>query len=203
VTTNVAAYPPVLNHCSFGSAETATEIGLSRMRAAATAASLWIGQPAWSGPQEDIAFASMENYCLLLPRAAAIASVIAIGGQKAEGPAAEALMAPARGEFYFFRNGQSLEAVAFTTDDLCLFFDRNASGAEVDRLVRDKLRNNVHKSSDERSQRLTYYAVTFQGRHFLIRTTVSTLASIDGVIVSVIPEATIARSGEPMPTWPK
>src|SRR5947209_8630242 len=42
--TNVAAHPPVLNHRSFGSAETATEIGWSRMTAAATAASLWIGR---------------------------------------------------------------------------------------------------------------------------------------------------------------
>lgn len=140
---------------------------------------------------------------MLLPRAAAVASIIAIGGRKAEGATAEALMAPAQGEFYFFRNGQSLEAVAFTTDDLCLFFDRNASGAEVDRLVREKLRNNLHKSIEEGSQRLNYYAVTFQDKHFLIRTTVSTLSSIDGVIVNVIPEATIARSREPMPSWPK
>jgi hypothetical protein len=41
---NVAAHPPVLNRRSFGSVETATASGLSRMRAAAAAASLWIGQ---------------------------------------------------------------------------------------------------------------------------------------------------------------
>jgi hypothetical protein len=174
-----------------------------RSTALALIAFLATGQPASAGPQEDIAFASMENYCLLLPRAAAIASILAIGGRKVEGQMAEALIAPAVGELYFFRNGQSLEAVGFTSDGLCMFFDRNAPGAEVDRLVREKLRNQLHKREEEGSQRTSYYAVSFQGQHFLIRTTVSTLASIDGVIINVIPEAIVSRFNQPMPEWPK